>query len=487
MRPVIEAAGSWSGPAWAAVTGQALVLLSKRSCRVVASMLDNTAAFVALDEALRLAGRVHVPLPAFFTSTQVAHALRASGADTLIVEPALARRWGEQTFLSENLAGREVAVARLPNEPAVLHPGTATVTFTSGTTGEPKGVCLSAHGLDAVAEGVRKALAPCDIERHLCALPFAVLLENVAGLMAARRHGATVIVRRLAELGLTGAASFDPVRFDAAVRDAAPNSLILLPQMLRAWTHLLRLTRRRAPPTLRVVAVGGAAAGASLLDAARSVGIPAFEGWGLSEAGSVQTLNLPGADRVGSVGRSLPHARVWAAADGELWISGALFLGYLGGPSVRHEGWPTGDLGHIDADGHVHIAGRKRHVLITAWGRNVSPEWVETTLRSKDAVLQAVVLGDGEAALSAVLWPTRPEMGDADLQSAVDAANESLPDYARVAHWVRAQAPFDAASGMATPNGRPRRDAVHRVHAAALGRHATRSLPFTRTDAGVAA
>jgi long-subunit acyl-CoA synthetase (AMP-forming) len=217
------------------------------------------------------------------------------------------------------------------------------------------------------------------------------------------------------------------------------------------------------------------------------VGIPAFEGWGLSEGGSVQTLNLPGADRMGSVGRALPHARVWAAADGELWISGALFLGYLGGPAVREEGWPTGDLGHIDAEGHVHIAGRKRDVLITAWGRNVSPEWVETALRARESVAQAVVLCDGEAALSAVLWPTRTEAGDADLQSAVDAANEGLPDYARVAHWVRAQAPFDHASGMATPNGRPRRETVHRAHAAALGLRASPTHSSHHTEAGVPA
>jgi long-chain acyl-CoA synthetase len=130
--------------------------------------------------------------------------------------------------------------------------------------------------------------------------------------------------------------------------------------------------------------------------------------------------------------------------------------------------WPTGDLGHIDADGFVHISGRKKHLLITAYGRNVSPEWVETTLRSQPAVLQAVVFGDGQPALSAVLWPLNPTADDSLLQAAVDATNATLPDYARIPRWVRGGAAFEARSGMATANGRPQRDAILRAHAEAL-------------------
>lgn len=479
MTAVIDAGVRWTASEWTAAVEQAQSRLRLMSARVVASVLDNGAAFMALDEAIRAIGCVHVPLPAFFTSAQVDHALRATGADTLIVEPVLSSHWQGLTFRVDQLAGQAVAVASLPFAPVQLPTGTATVTFTSGSTGDPKGVCLSACGLQEVADGIVQALAPWSIERHLCALPFAVLLEHVAGFMAGRRQGATVIARPLASLGLGGAVQFDPARFDATVRETAPNSLILLPQMLRAWVHYLRLTAQMAAPSLRVVAVGGAAAGAALLQSARTVGIPAFEGWGLSEAGSVQTLNLPGAARPGSVGRVLPHARVRVADDGELWVAGALFLGYLGGVETSDLWWPTGDIGHVDADGYVHIDGRKRNVLITAWGRNVSPEWVETALRASDAVFQAVVLGDGEPSLSAVLWPTRPQVSDPELQSAVDAANAGLPDYARVGRWVRAGAAFDAATGMATPNGRPRREAIRSAHATLLGLRATPSQPLT--------
>ena len=67
--------------------------------------------------------------------------------------------------------------------------------------------------------------------------------------------------------------------------------------------------------------------------------------------------------------------------------------------------WPTGDLGSIDADGFVHVQGRKKNVLITGFGRNVSAEWVETALRGEPLVAQAAVFGEGQPALSAVLWP----------------------------------------------------------------------------------
>jgi long-subunit acyl-CoA synthetase (AMP-forming) len=150
-------------------------------------------------------------------------------------------------------------------------------------------------------------------------------------------------------------------------------------------------------------------------------------------------------------------------------VAGSLFAGYLGDPTSPPDWWPTGDLGHIDADGFVHVRGRRKNVLITAFGRNVSPEWVETALRGENAIGQAVVLGDGQAALSAVLWPTHPDLSDAVLQAAVHVANAGLPDYARIPHWVRATAAFSADTGMATANGRPQRDAILARHAEALG------------------
>ena len=429
--------------------------------RVLASLLDNGRHWAVVDAAARRAGVVHVPLPTFFTAAQRAHALAAAGADALCAEPALA---APGAALELGAVGLGLGWRRLPAVPVALPAGTAKITFTSGTTGTPKGVCLGGAAMDAVAAGIGEATAALGIERHLSALPYAVLLENLAGLMAPLARGATCIALPLAEVGLSGSSSFDPARLQAACEAHQPHSLILLPQMLRLWAGWLAAHGRRAPDSLKLVAVGGAAVGAPLLAVARAVGIPAYEGYGLSEGVSVQTLNLPGADRPGSAGRPLPHARLRIAADGEIEVGGVLHLGYLGSDEPVPAWWPSGDLGSVDADGYLHVRGRKKQVLITAYGRNVSPEWVECALQASPAIAQAVVFGDGEPQLSAVLWPARAELPDAALQAAVDAANATLPDYARIGAWQRSPHPFSVASGLATANGRPRRDAIANLH-----------------------
>ncbi|MDP9901844.1 AMP-binding protein [Variovorax ginsengisoli] len=448
-------------------------LVAQRT-QVLATLMDNGASWVVADLAAAAAGVVHVPLPVFFTPEQIGHALQAAGVDTVLTLPMLAARWAGAPTVDIAVAAQPLAMLRLPGAPVPMPAGTAKITFTSGTTGAPKGVCLSGAAMQQVAEGLVTAMAPLDIQRHLCALPFAVLLENIAGLMAPLMRGATCVVLPLEQLGLRGSSSFDAVQFQSVVAARQPHSIILLPQMLRAWVGHLLQSGQRAPASLRMVAVGGAAVGAKLLEAAQAVGIPAHEGYGLSEGASVQTLNLPGAARAGSAGRVLPHARLRIAADGEVEVAGSLFSGYLGHTPAPQASqappawWPTGDLGMIDADGFLHIQGRKKHVLITAFGRNVSPEWVETALRGENAIAQAVVFGDGEPALSAVLWPTRPDLPDTVLQAAVEAANELLPDYARIERWARGRADFSAASGLATANGRPQRAAILQMHADAL-------------------
>jgi len=486
MFAIETSGGIWPHDRHAAAVERAADALKARGVRVLATLLDNGPAWLVADAAARRAGVVHVPLPGFFTPAQSAHALHAAGVDTLWAEPAAVaaltapaaigttgsttRPTGIEPVVWDD-AIPAAAWLRFGAEPVPMPAGTAKITFTSGTTGTPKGVCLGLDAIDRVAAGIVAATEPLGIERHLNVLPFAVLLEDIAGARAPQLRGATCIALPLAELGLQGSSRFDPACLQAAVQRHRPHSLILLPQMLRAWTLWLRSAGQVAPDSLKLVAVGGAAVGAGLLAAARAVGIPAYEGYGLSEAGSVQTLNLPmpGADRPGSAGRPLPHARLRIAADGEIEVGGSLFLGYLGRSDPPPAWWPSGDLGHIDADGHLHVQGRKKQVLITGYGRNVSPEWVECALQDARVqgvppILQAVVFGEGAPSLSAVLWPLRTDLPDAALAAAVDAANATLPDYARVRHWVRAQAAFSADTGLATANGRPLRAAIEARH-----------------------
>lgn len=453
--------------------------LRELGVRVLATLLDNSPAWVVADLAAAEAGIVHVPLPLFFTPAQRLHALRAAGADALLRAAEGPAAAGDVRL---QVAGEPLLLQQLPYAPVAMPPGTVKITFTSGTTGAPKGVCLGADAMAAVARGIVEATEPLDIREHLCVLPLAVLLENIAGVMAPLARGARCTVPPLADVGLSGSSRFDPERLHAAVLVHGAQSLILLPQMLRAWTLWLRATGTPAPRTLKLVAVGGAAVGARLVEEAQALGLPVAEGYGLSEAASVQTLNLPGTARAGSAGRVLPHARLRIADDGEVWVGGSLMLGYLGDTTPMPAWWPSGDLGALDADGSLRLHGRRKFVLITAYGRNVSPEWVESTLRAESPIGDAVVYGDGAPALCAVLWPLRPGVPDAMLQAAVDRANAQLPDYARVAAWVRARAPLDAASGLATANGRALREAILQRHADLLsldaaGRSGAEPLP----------
>ncbi|HEX4882843.1 MAG TPA: AMP-binding protein [Casimicrobiaceae bacterium] len=464
--PAVEGATlALGGAALADAAERLAARLRDERTQVMATLLDNGPEWIVADLAALRAGVAHVPLPGFFTMAQLAHALDATGVDTLLAARPLD---GFATGDAGAVNGTGMRLQRRPARAVRLPQGTAKVTFTSGTTGTPKGVCLDAATMLAVAGGLAEALAPLGIGRHLVALPLPVLLENIAGVYAPLLQGATVVVPALADVGLEGSSSFDPARLDAAVDRRGAHSVIALPQMLRAWTAWRRAVRPPSCSTLRLVAVGGAAAGAALLAAARRTGLPAYEGYGLSEGCSVQTLNVPGADRPGSVGRPLPHARVRVAADGELEIGGSTMLGYVGDDVPPPGWWPTGDLGSIDADGYVHVRGRKKHVLITGFGRNVSPEWIETALREQEPVAQAVVFGDGDPALSAVLWPAAATIPDAALQAAVAQANALLPDYARVARWTRARVPFSVEAGTSTANGRPQRPAILALHATAL-------------------
>lgn len=473
----------WSTAQWQDAVGQAATLLRSQGAQVLASVLDNSPAFVALDEAALQLGRVHVPLPTFFTAEQMHHAMAAVGADALCVLPELTGAWPGLAWTTISLADESLCLALLPEaaHPASVHPSTVKVTFTSGTTGTPKGVCLSAQNLDAVVSGLVQAMAPLGIARHLSALPYAVLLENVAGVMAARRQGATLVSLSLADVGLVGSSQFHPERLDAAVRHHQPQSLILLPQMLKAWCAYLLASGQTAPPSLRFVAVGGAPVGQAWLERARQLGMPAYEGYGLSEGASVQTLNLPWAHRDGTVGRVLPQREVRVASDGEIEVRGSLFLGYLGHPAHAADWWPTGDLGQLDADGYLTIRGRKKHVLITGFGRNVSPEWVEAALQQEPALSQVVVVGDGDARLGAVVWAplaagnqAARQAGRAAIQAAIDRTNATLPDYARITRWVQADPALHG--GFFTPNGRPLRTRMESFFRTLHGQETASSL-----------
>ncbi|MCL2345065.1 MAG: AMP-binding protein [Desulfobulbus sp.] len=444
---------------WSATeVGREIAALGERlaDARVVAALADNGPAWAIADLATLAAGRVHLPLPGFFSPEQLRHALEQAAADTVLTDQperigaldlgfAITGRWQGLTWLR-----RPLGTANLPA-------GTAKISFTSGSTGAPKGVCLSADGLHDTAQALVRRLADLPLASHLAVLPLGLLLENVAGLYAPLLRAMPVHLPPLADLGWRGMAGFDPAALQAAVAAAQPGSLILVPELLKAWSLYLAASGQRPPASLCYVAVGGARIAPDALLQARALGIPAYQGYGLTECGSVVCLNRPGDDGDG-VGRPLEHAGI-RIAGGEVLIHSRAFLGYVGA-NARASGveFASGDLGEISSDGHLHLAGRRKNLLITSFGRNISPEWVESVLLAQPAIMQAVVAGEAQAALSAVLAP-RPGVSDDDIAAAVAAANQRLPDYARIGQW-QCSPPFSPANGLATGNGRPLRAAI---------------------------
>lgn len=431
--------------------------LAHCGARRIASRLDNGPDWLALDLAIRSLDAVHVPLPTFFSPAQIAHALAASGADALIL-PREAPSPDAFAACARHALDDALTLLPLDAAPTALPAATACITYTSGTTGTAKGVCLDAATLLAVAQSLADAAAPLAPKRHLCLMPLSTLLENVAGVYAALLSNAEIAVPSLTEVGYTGASGLDVPTLLSCLHRYRPDSAILLPQLLLA---LVVAAERGAalPDSLKFLAVGGGRVGPALLARAEALGLPVYEGYGLSECASVVCLNRPGASRMGSVGKPLPHAKV-SVIGGELFVDGMRFLGYLGEDGTPPGRIATGDLGHIDADGYVHITGRRRNVFITSFGRNVSPEWVESELLQHPAFAQAIVHGEARPFNVAIVWPRRADLDDAALLEALAEVNRGLPDYAQVREIVRAEAPFSSADGLLTGNGRPRRDAI---------------------------
>jgi long-subunit acyl-CoA synthetase (AMP-forming) len=445
---------------WLAASGERFALLA-----------DNGLGWVLSDLALHLRQLTCVPLPGYFTPGQMLHALDDAGVECLLTDDPGRMRGLLAGWRTAGVSGRTgLALFRRSLDPAArpaLPRWTAKVTYTSGSTSQPKGVCLSAEQLESVAHSLATATSSLAVERHLCLLPLATLLENIGGVYAPLLAGARCVVPSAAATGMSHAGP-DVRRLLACVSGAKPESLILVPELLkllvtaaeRGWTP---------PSSLRFVAVGGATVAVELLRRAAALGLPVHEGYGLSECASVVCLNAPGATRPGSVGRPLPHARVRVADDGQLMVSGVRMLGYLGdAPRRDDEEWPTGDLGEIDDDGYVYVRGRRRNIFITSLGRNVSPEWVEREILQHAGIRHVMVYGEARPYAVAVVSAPQETADATGIDRAIAAANARLPDYAQVRRWVRAPEPFSFDNGLLTPNGRLRREAILARHAALL-------------------
>lgn len=418
----------------------------------LALQLDNGLDWACCDLAGLVAGVVVIPIPLFFSVEQQDWVLTSSGADSLI-GPArtgwMATPWSHPSL---TLWQRQVdAVIALPV-------GTAKITYTSGTTGQPKGVCLGADHLAQVAQSLAEQMQALHMATHLTLLPLSTLLENITGLYVPLLLGMRSVVPPLAQVGFTGSSQFNPAALVQSLMHWQPQTLVLVPELLRVMLMLVRHQPAIAA-SLQFMAVGGGKVAVDLVTHARQLGLPVYEGYGLSECGSVVALNTPEHDRLGSAGRILPHCQVSVAADGEILVHGAAMLGYLGSAVADSAGESviaTGDLGYCDDDGFLWITGRKKNVQITAFGRNFSPEWVEAEAQLFSAIGKLVIFGDDLPENVAVIQ-VNPDAAHL-LSEQIQQLNARLPDYARIHHVILAD--LSPSSGLATANGRLRRHAI---------------------------
>jgi len=538
-------AGEFAGQVAAVAAG--LIAAGIRAGDRVGLMSSASLDWAVCDFAIWAAGAVTVTVYETSSAEQVRWVLSDSGAVAVFAEnelrAAVIRQarvatveavWILDVGALDSLArsGAQVSAEEvLKRRGAVTSAMPATIVYTSGTTGRPKGCVLSHGNLTAAVHAVTGA--PGIGERVLTPgasvllfLPLSHILARVVALCvihAGRRIG------YLADLGRLPAALavFRPTillavprvfeKFAAAAREQADASghhrlFAAAEASAITWSRkghyagpLVRLRHavfgRLVYARLRA-AVGGQVAwavsgGAPLSQQLghffRGAGITILEGWGLTETAGPVTFNLPGAQRIGSVGLPLPGYVVRIASDGELLVAGpGVFCGHWHDPQATRDAFDgrwfrTGDLGRVDDDGFVYITGRKKELIITATGQNIVPAVLEDRMREHWLVSECVITGDQRPYIGALVildpdafarWKQRQGKlasaaisdlrGDPDLQlavqDAVDRANTSVSRAESIKRFRILAGPFTVGAEL-TPTHKVRRDYVLATYA----------------------
>lgn len=363
--------------------------------------------------------------------------------DSVVIEVARLRSDGR-----ELLADRPDAVAARAAE--VTADSIATLVYTSGTTGPPKGTVLTHGNIDWTAQAVDAMVHLTPDDRFLSYLPLSHIAERVTSHVGQIVSGGeTWFAQSLAtvadDLRACRPTIFFAVprvwqKFHEAIQEqvaAKPKPLRLVierylaagqavlvaresgaqppPRVARTYRLLDRtigatLRRHLGLDRARIVVSSAAPIHPDLVRWFHAIGLPIAEVWGQTEDCGPATVNPPDAIRIGTVGVPLPGLEVRVADDGELLVrGGSVCAGYHGHPVATAElidpdGWmSTGDLGAMDADGYVRITGRKKDLIINAAGKNISPSEIESRLGMEPLIGQAVVVGDGRRYLVALL------------------------------------------------------------------------------------
>ncbi|MEV0096513.1 AMP-dependent synthetase/ligase [Streptomyces sp. NPDC050738] len=404
-----------------------------------------------------------------------------------------------------------VDLPELLGRAAAVKPGDlCSIVYTSGTTGPPKGCRLTHANLGAVLEANLDVVDGGPGDCTYLYLPLAHLLAQLIEFTTLMYGGELAIfggriedvVQELAEVKPTHLPSvprlFEKIhsvvrslaeaqegggaRFDEAVRVGILAADGALPPEL-AEDHavydqtLYSPVRAAFGGRLRSAVTGAAPIAPATMDFLRACGIPVYEGYGMTESGGVIALNHPSANRPGTVGRAIAGCEITIAADEEVLARGPMvFPGYHANSeataaALDEDGWlHTGDLGALDADGYLTITGRKKDLIITSAGKNLSPSQVELAIARSPYVAHAVMIGDHRPYPVALITVDVEAVAGRDdvrqrVQEAVDAANETVSRPARIRAFAILEEDFTVGTGVLTPTLKVRRGRVQERYA----------------------
>jgi long-chain acyl-CoA synthetase len=387
----------------------------------------------------------------------------------------------------------------------------ATLIYTSGTTGPPKGCMLTHRNLVTAAIRVVEGMnQPGDIV--LLFLPLAHSYGRLAH-QAASHRGATVAlvadVARVPEALATVRPTVLPAvprvyekihanalgeieragglrtrighwalgvgaRTSRARREGGSVGGVLALQQRLADRLVFAKVRERLGGRLRVGVSGAAPLSIDVIEFFHALGVPVVEGYGLTETASSATVNEPGNFRIGTVGRPVENAEVRLAEDGEILIrSESVFAGYYKDPeataaALTDDGWlRTGDVGEIDDEGFLRITDRKKDLIITAGGKNISPQNLENALKASRFVSQALVVGDRRPYVTALVTLDEAEVASSGrdpqklVQELVDDVNRDRTRVEQIKRFVILPRDFSPEEGEVTPTLKLRRRVIH--------------------------
>ena len=517
-----------------------LLRLGVRSGERVVLMAPNSLDWAIMDFAILSIGAITVPLYPTFSPREIHYVLGDSGAGLILLESAREWRhiqsWGvpsDRILLRDANAAQEVGLGHwgaLEGEDASLRDvelkerltalqrqQTATIVYTSGTTGWPKGVMLSHGNILSNIEGFVPLVPLHAGQRLLSILPLSHIFERGTGHFGAYLLGLEVAYAERPDTVLRDMETAHPDIVVAVprvfqllysrVRRNIEDRPGLLGRFLRRgagldpqgrpaarWQRsltrrlLIRNLRKKLGGRLRFFVSGGAPLDAEIARFFIELGLPVIEGYGMTEASPVIAANPLEAIRPGTVGQFLPNLEGRIAADGEILVRGpSIMQGYWNNESATREalvnGWlHTGDVGNLDSDGYLHISDRKKDLIVNSAGENIPPQKIEMRLMAQALIDQAVVFGDRMPYLVALIFPNRELLKARAAAHADDAATRKvihtvistaladLPPHEQVRRFALLPEALSEANGELTPTLKVKRRVVAEHYAELLAR-----------------